>query len=274
MSLTLPQKLALVCYLLVTLFWGWIHYSGLTEGTYNYLYSFLFGLIPFIGGVVAIGLSSVWGGTKSAIGKAVLFIGLGVFLWGCGENIWSYYNFVINVAAPYPSLADIGFAPSIFFYGIGAIYLTRATGARFALRSHPWAKWFAFLAFVAVTLLSYYILVIVARGGVLVPEGETMTKAFLDVVYPLGDLLAAVLAVIISGLSFPYLGGRYRIDIYAILAGLAVMFIADSIFSYTTTIGTYYNANFGDLILSTGTFLITFGVLGFTRPQIKGETTA
>lgn len=271
MSLTLPQKLALAFFVLITLFWGWIHWSGLTGGTYNYLYSFLFGLIPFLGGAVAIGLSSIWGGTKSAIGKAVLFIGLGVFLWGCGENIWSYYNFFAGVAAPYPSLADLGFAPSIFFYGIGAIYLTRATGARYALRNHPWSKWLASLAFIGVTALSYYILVIVARGGVLVPEGETMIKTFLDVVYPLGDLLAALLAVIISGLSFPYLGGRYRFDIYAILAGLAVMFIADSIFSYTTTIGTYYNANFGDLILSTGTFLITFGVLGFTRPRIKSD---
>ncbi len=41
------------------------------------------------------------------------------------------------------------------------------------------------------------------------------------------------------------------------------MFIADTIFSYTTTVGTYYNGNFGDLILTIGMFLLTFGVLGF-----------
>lgn len=240
---------------------------GLTDGFYNYLFSFLFGLIPLIGGVAALFLSKVWGGTKSAVGRAVLFIGLGVFLWGCGETIWSYYNFFAGVAAPYPSIADIGFAPSIFFYGLGAIYLARATGAKYALR-HPWAKWIAFIAFIGVTLLAYYVLVIVARGDVLIPEGETLLKAFLDVIYPLGDLLAAVIAVIISGLSFPYLGGRYRFDIYFILAGLLIMFVADAIFSYTTTAGTYYNANFGDLILSLGTFALTFGVLGFTRPNL------
>lgn len=266
MSLTLPQKLALAFFILNTAFWAWIHWTGLTDGFYNYLFSFLFGLVPLVGGLVAFFLSKVWGGLKSAVGKGVFFIGLGVFLWGCGETIWSYYNFFAGVAAPYPSLADIGFAPSIFFYGLGAIYLARATGAKYALR-HPWAKWIAFIAFIAVTILAYYVLVIVARGGVLIPEGETMLKAFLDVVYPLGDLLAAVIGVIISGLSFPYLGGRYRFDIYFVLAGLAIMFVADAVFSYTTTVGTYYNADFGDLILSLGTFALTFGALGFTRPK-------
>ncbi len=266
MSLTLPQKLALAFFVLNTLFWAWIRWSGFTDGTYNYLFSFLFGLVPLFGGIVAMFLSQVWGGLHSAVGKAVFFIGLGVFLWGCGETIWSYYNFFAGIPAPYPSLADIGFAPSIFFYGIGAIYLAKATGAKFAFR-HWYTKWLVFLAFVGITALSYHILVMVARGGVLVPEGEPLLKAFLDIVYPLGDLLAAVLAVIISGLSFPYLGGRYRFDIYVILAGLAIMFVADAIFSYTTTVGTYYNANVGDLILSLGTFALTFGVLGFTRPR-------
>ena len=268
MSLTLPQRIALAFFLIFTAFWCWIHATNLTSGTYNYLYSFLFGLIPFFGGLVAMQLSTIWGGFRSAVGKAVFFVGLGIFLWGCGENIWSYYNFFAGVAAPYPSLADLGFAPSIFFYGLGAIYLARATGARFAFR-HRYTKWLVLLAFVAVTALAYYVLVVVARGNVLIPQGETVLKAILDVAYPLGDLLGAVLAVVISGLSFPYLGGRYRFDVYTILLGLIVMFIADATFSYTTTIGTYYNADFGDLLLAFGMFCLTLGALGFTRPSFK-----
>jgi hypothetical protein len=265
MSITFPQKIALAAFTGVTCFWAWIHLHGYHAGTYNYLYSFLFGLIPFFGGLAALQLSTIWGGFRSAVGKAVFLIGLGIFCWGCGENIWSYYNFFVGVSAPYPSLADLGFAPSIFFYGIGTIYLARATGARFAFK-HAYTKWIVFFALVTVTAVAYYLLVTVARGGVLIPEGETLLKTILDIAYPLGDLLGAVLAIIISGLSFPYLGGRYRKDVYAILVGLLTMFIADTIFSYTITIGTYYNANAGDLLLSFGTFALTFGVLGFTRP--------
>jgi len=262
MSLNGLQKICLSFFVLLVLFWIVLFATDTTSGFYNYLYSFLFGLIPFFGGLAAISSSPQWGGFKSAVGKAVFFIGFGIFLWGCGENIWSYYNFFLGVPAPYPSLADLGFAPSIFFYGLGAIYLSKATGAKFGLRN-PFAKFFVVVAPVMIAVFSYYILVVVARGGVVVPPGETALKAVLDIAYPLGDFVGLTISVIVSGLSFKYLGGKYIVDIVAILGGLGVMFVADTIFSYTTTVGTYYNADFGDLILTLGTFLLTFGVLGF-----------
>ncbi len=264
MVMNVFQKICLGFYILLVIFWLTILSSGTTDAFNNYFYSFLFGLIPLAGGIVAIWQSKLWGGLKSAVGKGVFFIGLGIFAWGCGEMIWSYYNFFLNIPAPYPSLADIGFAPSIFFYGLGTIFLAKATGAKYGLR-HKNAKLYVTITALILTALSYYLLVVVARGGVIVPEGESGLKTILDIAYPLGDFLALMIAVIISGLSFKYLGGNYKLDIFSIWAGLAVMFIADAIFSYTTTVGTYYNGNFGDLMLTTGLFLITFGVLGFAR---------
>jgi len=264
MKLNRIQKICLIFYVFLLVFWTVLFLSKFTDGFYNYLYSFLFGLIPLFGGLIAMFRSKVWGGLRSAIGKAVFFIGLGIFLWGCGELIWSYYNFFMNVPAPYPSLADIGFAPSIFFYGLGTAFLAKAIGAKFGLRNKL-AKVFVILAPIIILAFSYYILVTVARGGVLVPEGETMLKTILDIAYPLGSFVALTIAIILSGLSFKYLDGRYKFDIYAILLGLGVMFIGDTVFSYTTTVGTYYNANFGDLLLTTGLFLLSFGVLGFYK---------
>lgn len=261
-KLNIPQKVCLAFLVFLFVFWILLFGSGTKIGFYNYLYSFLFGLIPLIGGAAAMMRAHVWGGLKSAIGRAVFFIGLGVFFWGSGEMMWSYYNFFLGIPAPYPSLADIGFAPSIFFYGLGAIYLSKATGAKFGLRN-PYAKIFVSVTPLIIFVLSYYILVIIARGGILVPQGETPLKTFFDLAYPLGDFVSLTIAVLISGLSFRYLGGRYLLDIAAILAGLGVMFIADSVFSYTTTVGTYYNGNFGDLLLTIGLFFLTFGVLGF-----------
>jgi hypothetical protein len=264
MTLTTSQKISLAFLGFLIILWSYIHLSNLTDGFYNYSYSFLFGLIPLIGGLYAMVQSKLWGRFSSAVGKAIFFIGLGLFCWGCGETIWSYYNFILGVPAPYPSIADIGFAPSIFFYGLGAAYLSRATGAKYVWRK-PIAKFLVFLTLLIVSAISYYVLVTVARGGVLLPEGESPLKSVLDLAYPLGDFIGLVIAVVISGLSFKYLGGVYKKDIYSILLGLGIMFIADSIFSYTTTVGTYYNANFGDLMLTLGLFFLTFGVLGFTQ---------
>lgn len=262
MKLNLYQKIVLAFYIFLVVFWVSLQLSGEKTSFTNYLYSFLFGLIPLIGGVVAMVGARTWGTLKSAVGKAVFFIGLGLFCWGFGETIWSYYNFFLGEPAPYPSLADIGFAPSVFFYGLGAIYLSKATGAKYGLRNR-YAKIFVAIAPIFIFAISYYLFVTVARGGVLVPEGETPIKTVLDIVYPLGDFLALAISIIISGLSFKYIGGRYVFDGISILLGLAVMTIADAVFSYTTTVGTFYNGQFGDLLLTTGLFLLTFGVLGF-----------
>jgi hypothetical protein len=264
MEMNAPQKICTGFLILLVIFWFALFITHTDGGFYNYLYSFLFGLIPLFGGIVAIFRAHIWGGLKSSVGRAVLFIGIGIFLWGYGETIWSYYNFFLNVAAPYPSWADLGFAPSIFFYGLGISFLSAATGAKFAWRN-PTARHFAILAPIFIAVLSYYVLVVVARGDVLVPPGETPLKAVLDIAYPLGDFIGLTLAVVLSSLSFKYLGGRYKTDIFALLLGLGVMFIADSVFSYTTTVNTYYNADFGDLLLTLGVFFLTFGVLGFSK---------
>jgi hypothetical protein len=261
-SLNFYQKLCITFLIGLIIFWIALFMMGSKEGFYNYLYSFLFGLIPFFGGLIAMINAKMWGGFQSAVGRAVIFIGLGLFLWGSGENIWSYYNFFMGEPAPYPSLADLGFAPSIFFYTLGTVFLAKASGAKYGLRN-KFAKIFLILAPIAILIMSYYVQIHLARGGILIPEGETLLKAILDIAYPLGNFLGLMIAVIVSGLSFKYLGGRYVFDISAIMLGLAVMYVGDSVFSYTTTTGTFYNGSFGDLILTLGLFFMTFGVLGF-----------
>jgi len=258
------QKILSVYLLLLVIGWILLQFTHQTSGIYNFLYSFLFSLIPFVGGAVGMFGSRIWGGLKSHVGKAIFFISLGLFLWGSGSMVWSYYNIILKIEAPYPSFADFGFAPSVLFYGLGAFYLSKATGAKFGLRNKL-AK--AFITITPLILLgfSYYILVIIARGGILIPEGETPIKIILDIVYPLGNFVSLSVAIIVSGLSFKYFGGKYLLDIVAVLFGLAVMFVADAVFSYTTTIGTFYNGNFGDLLLTFGLFLLTFGALGFCK---------
>jgi hypothetical protein len=135
MKLNRYQIACFVFLLFLIFYWTILFISGETTSFYNYLYSFLFGLIPLVGGFTAMLHSRNWGRFKSTLGKAIFFIGLGLFCWGTGETIWSYYNFFVGEPAPYPSLADIGFAPSIFFYGLGAVYLSSATGAKYGLRN-------------------------------------------------------------------------------------------------------------------------------------------
>lgn len=266
------QKLIAAYFGVMVIFWLGLFVTHHNSGDPNYWYSFLFGLIPFFGGLAGMFRARIWGGLKSTLGKAVFFVSLGLFLWGFGENIWSYYNFFKHVPAPYPSLADIGFAPSIFFWILGTAFLSVATGALFALKKSHLSKLLVVLAPLILLIPSYYLQIHVARGGVLVPHGETITKTILDIAYPFGDFLALTFAAIVYGLSYRYFGGMYRRAASFILAGLAVMYCGDSIFSYATTKGTYYNADWGDLVLTIGLFLMTYGILAFaTKPNAEKQ---
>ena len=266
------QKFLIGYLLILVAFWSYLGLTHSVEGTKNYAYSFMFGLMPLVGGIIGMERSKIWGRLKSSLGKAIFYTSLGLVLWGFGETIWSYYNIFKGVPAPYPSIADIGFAPSIFFWALGAIFLSRASGARFALKNNTWAKVVAGVLPVVLIAASYYLLIVVARDGVLVPPGESVLKLILDIVYPLGDVIAVTLATVIFGLSFKIFGGIYRLPIISILVGLTVMYAGDFVFSYTTTVQTFYNGNWGDLLLTIGLFLITFGVLGFASQPVKNVT--
>jgi hypothetical protein len=269
-NINVYQKIVTAYLAAMVVFWIFLFVTHHKSGNLNYWYSFLFGLIPLFGGLTGMFEARIWGGLKSSLGKAVFFVSLGLLLWGLGESVWSYYNFFKHVPAPYPSLADIGFAPSIFFWILGTAFLSIATGALFALKKSHLAKALVVLVPILLLVPSYYLQVHVARGGVLIPKGETALKTVLDIAYPFGDFLALLFATIVYALSYRYFGGLYRRAVSFLLAGLAVMYCADSVFSYTTTKGTYYNADWGDLLLAIGLFLITFGVLAFaSKPAVK-----
>jgi hypothetical protein len=266
------QKVAVGYLVILVGLWAALLATGTKSGNWNYLYSLLFGLVPFFAGLIGMFKAKLWGGLKSALGKAIFFTSFGLFLWGLGENIWSYYNFVLHVPAPYPSLADIGFAPSIFFWIVGTYYLAKATGAFFALKKTHWAKIIVVVVPLLLLVPSYYIQITLARDGTLVPSDETVLKTVFDIAYPFGDFLALTIAAIVFTLSYKYFGGYYRSAVRSILAGLAIMYIGDSVFSYTTTQGTYYNANWGDMLLTLGLFFISYGILAFaTTPVNPGK---
>jgi predicted transcriptional regulator len=260
------QKIAIGFTAFLVLFWSALFLTQTKDGFYNYFYAFLYGITPLMSGAIALFSAKKWGGLKTSIGKAVTFVGLGIFLWGFGEMMWSYYNFVLAVALPYPSLADFVFSPGTFAYALGVIFLADAAGAKFGLRN-IYAKIFVMVAPILALLVSYYFLIIVARGGVLISTDGSVLKTILDIINPLSDFLGLSVSILISGLSFKYLKGGYVYEIWAMVVGLVVMFIADSVFSYTTTVGTYYNAFFGDLLYTLGLFLLSFGVLGFCRDK-------
>ncbi len=266
MKLNKFQIVLCVFFIALTIFWIILNFFiNTTTGFYNYLFSFLLSLIPFLAGFLNMFFAKAWGWFKSSIGRAVFFISLGSFSWGCGEIIWSYYNFFQNISAPYPSFADIGFLLAIVFWVLGISNLFRASGASASLMKKS-GKYSLVTIPIIVIILSYYLLVHVARGGDITTDFNGYLKLFFDLAYPIGDVVILSFVLVISSLSLDYLGGKYKPVIILLLLGFSLMYFADFVFSYTTTVETFYNGNLGDLLFASALFLISLGSLGF-KPE-------
>jgi len=250
---------------IMLVYWVGIVLSDITDLPVNLYYSVGITLVAFAGGVMGIFLSKKWGGRKSAVGTAILFISLGTTVWSIGSFIWSFYNLALNLEVPYPSLADIGYISAIPLWIVGIFYLSKATGAGVSIRKIGGRVLLVLLPVIA-SISSYYLLFVVARDSSFDWDGGVL-KVFFDLAYPVGDWIVLTFAFLIWGLSLKYLGGKYRWPVFIILLGFLTMFLADFSFSYTTTVGTYYNGSYPDFLFALAMFLLGFGINSFDPKQ-------
>jgi len=267
MHISKASKIIFFYYLFIFIWWAVFYFLNIQGTLGSYLYQFAFGLIPLIGGILGLKKSTIWGGLKSKIGTSLFFISAGCISWGIGQMFWSIlYNIILKVDIPYPSFADVGYILAVPLWAIGIIHLSRATGAKHSLKNIK-GKILLFIIPLFLIALSYYLLVIVARGGA-ISSNKELSKAFFDFAYPIGDVIILTLSLLIYGLSFGYLGGKLKLAILSIIFGFVAMYISDFSFSYTTTVGTYYNGYYPDILFPTATMLMVFGVNNFI---LKGD---
>ena len=262
MKENLVIKILILDYCLAIALVTTLFFQGITTSLANDLYGVLFlGFIPVLGGVNGLMISKHWGSFKSAVGRAVIFLSLGLIAWGLGTFIFSgVYNFLLHIEVPYPSFADVGYILALPLWAIGVIQLSRATGAKYGLRSSG-GKIILLVIPAAIIAISYYLLIVVAREGAFTfSDSSSLPKVFFDLAYPIGDVLILTLATLIYGLSYNYFGGIYKKAIYIILFGFVILYFADFLFSYTTTLEIWYPADWVDLLFTTAMLALSIGV--------------
>jgi hypothetical protein len=241
--------------------WLLIQYYQVKNQPINLVFAFSYGLIPLFGGILGILQSKTWGFLKSELGKAIFFFSLGLISWGIGECIWSYYTIILHDTVPYPSWSDAGFIASIPLWAIGIFYLSHTTGARYSLRKIS-GQVYLFILPLIISAISYFLLVTIARQGILTSDGGGL-KVFFDLAYPIGDIIILTIALLVYGLSLKYLGGQFKWPVIITLCGFIFEYFADFGFSYTTTVNTFYNGSWVDLLFTTAMFVLSFGINSF-----------
>jgi hypothetical protein len=183
-----------------------------------------------IGEAVAAGIASAacaWAATraggKDRLGWTLMSISTG--LWAAGEVVWSIYEVGMNVAVPYPSLADAGFLSAVPF-AIGGI---RAFWSAPRGTSSRWRVWFdGVIVALALTSTAW------AFGLKSVWLSNSSTK-ILDLAYPVSDIVIGTVLILAIRRASQQQAGRMAF----LLAGVASYSIADSAFAYLNAQGAF-----------------------------------
>ena len=249
-------KIISIIYVATAVFWALLTiYTGHTSNRAGLYLQIILFIIPFLGALAGFINSRLWGGLKSAIGKAIIFISLGTLTWSIVMLAWNYYIFVAKVEVPYPSWADAAFILSWPLWAIGVLFLAKAKGVKFALRQAK-GKVLLFIVPLIAIVASYYLLVEVARDGVIELDVSNAWKLFFDLFYPIGSAVILTIALTFFSLSRDFLGGRYKAPVIILIVAFLVNYLSDFVFSYTTTNGTYFNGHFVDFLFLTAMYLL------------------
>lgn len=253
-----------IFYLAMVAWWISIHANGLIDTVQNFSFGIGLGFLTILGGLMGILVSRDWGWFSSRIGKTLIYLSAGFICWGIGTLIIGYFNLALDQSYPYPSIADLAYILSWPLWFIAMVNLSKATGARYQFRN--WVgKALAVIIVAFAFLVSYYLLVQVARGGVFEIDSSNYLRLFFDFAYPVGDIVILTSGLLLFGLSFNYLGGALKAPIFIILFGFLLNYLSDIIFTYKNTVGTFYVAGWVDLMYLTAFFALGLGVNLFSQ---------
>ena len=180
--------------------------------------------------------------------------------WSLGQVIWTYYE-VTGAAAPYPSLADLGY--------LLAVPLALAAVWTLSVRAST-ASW-------VVAVLDGLIiaggLLAISWPVVLGPSWDaqegTPFEFLLSLAYPIGDLVlisAVLLAIMRTDRS------RDAVPLVPIAIGVIVLGVADSTFVWTSMQGTEQAVSVADLGWTAGYLLLMLAATRYPLPVASGRT--
>jgi hypothetical protein len=145
----------------------------------------------------------------------------GFVLWSVGETLWAYYDLQPGAEAPFPSIADLAWAVGYLPLWV-ALYL-RYRSIEVRGGSALWATLIV-LGLIALVVVRYILWPIVTYPG-----SERLIEKVLTVLYPVGDLILLLGAVMVS---IALRGGRLSSAWQLIAAGIAILGLADLFFVY------------------------------------------
>jgi diguanylate cyclase (GGDEF)-like protein len=202
-------------------------------------------LISNVGQLLAAALASAacWVASRRSHGQrraAWQWLSVGTGCWALGQVVWTFYEVVLGREVPFPSAADVGFLAFPVAAGIGLVLWSGAESHQRMARGRDLMDG----AIIAVSLLVLSFVTVMAPLVEQSDGSESWLVLALSLAYPVGDVVLATLVLIALVRS-----QSERSTLALLALGLGGFALADSLFSYMTTKGTYSSA---DLVSNSG----------------------
>lgn len=258
-----PFIIAIILFLLLTIWWILLHFGILRGDFQNSLFGLGYGLLALFGAIYGLRISRNWGGMKSVFGKSVTLFSLGLLAQEFGQISYAYYVFYKHIEIPYPSIGDVGFFGSIPFYAYGALLLGQAAGVKFSLKSYVNK-----LQAIAIPLIILFSSYFIFLQGYKFDWSNPLT-IFLDFGYPLGEAIYISFALLAFLLSRKILGGVMKYRVLFILCALLIQYLSDFAFLYQAKNGTFVAGGVVDLMYLISYFTMTLALLQLNIQSIQ-----
>lgn len=225
-------------------------------------------LIPVVGSFIGLKVARSWGGLKSRLGRAITLYSLGTLAWGLGVVGWLIYIYGLGrTEVPYPSPADFVFMIAQILWYAGSLTLAGVIGAQYGMKSRGGIVKLVGGSLIGV-VLSYLLLVVVARDGQFTTEGFTL-RTFFDFYYPIATALSLTLVTVVYILSRKYLGGIYKKSLLVLFTGFIFQFFGDFWYTYATLRDQYYNGHWSDMLFHTSMLTLCLGLLLYDTQRMS-----
>ncbi len=193
-----------------------------------------------------------------------LLMSLALFLSSAAEATWAWYELVLHVEAPYPSLADVLW---LCFYPLAVAAFLQLVPSRGTDRYAAWTMVLDVLLFAVASALVIWQFIVLPRLDLSVGWVVNLTTLG----YPVGDVL---LLAAVASLALMPSKARVPRGVPWLALGFLVNIEADLAYLLAEAAGTYTTASWIDPLWPLAYALMGFGALAFLSAPAAGEQRA
>lgn len=173
--------------------------------------------------------------------------------WSVGQMVWTYYESVQGDEVPFPSLADVGY---LGLPPLAAAALLSLPLAAPSLAGRVRTLLDGLMVATSLLLCSW----IIVLGPVFRADADSFPVQLISFAYPIGDVIVITL-VLYTWSRARHLHRRLSVPLPLVGSGLLAFAVADSGFTYLTTVGAYSSGSLIDLGWFVGFVLVLVAAL-------------